>query len=176
MLCRLTAAALLQKMTLKHRIIPYFIIERKRGGAEWRVKGVDLVCPLSGHIVYYCPVGRGDPTPPGKIKIIPLVVGASIARPCGLPVAWQCPCDCNGRHICRPYKLTRDFCVAAKPRAGHAPPLPCDHFYCRRFASCPAGLCCFAQKTARAGCAYTQNAKVCIYALTLHRYAGILAT
>ena len=38
------------------------------------------------------------------VAIIPLVVGASIARPRGLPVISQCPCDCNGRHICRPYK------------------------------------------------------------------------
>ena len=34
------------------------------------------------------------------------------------------------RHSSRAYKPTRIFCVAAKLRAGHAPPLPRDDFYC----------------------------------------------
>ena len=47
-------------------------------------------------VVFYCPVGRGDPTPPWR-----------------LPVISHYRCGGNGRHICRPYSLTRDFRVAA---------------------------------------------------------------
>ena len=65
----------------------------------------------------YCPVGRGDPTPPGSIKFYrnfpPLVVGASIARPWRLPVRLHYRCGCNGRHICRPYRPARNFRVAS---------------------------------------------------------------
>ncbi len=38
------------------------------------------------------------------VAIIPLVVGASIARPRGLPVISHCPCDCNGRSMTAPTK------------------------------------------------------------------------
>ena len=45
--------------------------------------------------VFYCPVGRGDPTPP-----------------CGLPVISHYRCGGNGRHICRPYKPNHKVRVA----------------------------------------------------------------
>ena len=44
---------------------------------------------------FYCPVGRGDPTPP-----------------CGLAVISHCRCGGNGRHICRPYKPNHNVRVA----------------------------------------------------------------
>ncbi len=45
------------------------------------------------------------------MAILPLGVGASIARPRGLPVRLICRGDCNGRHICRPYGVM-NFVVA----------------------------------------------------------------
>ena len=47
-----------------------------------------------------------------------------------LPIRSICRCDCNGRHICRPYKPTRNIVIAINPRAGRAPPLPQKDFYC----------------------------------------------
>ena len=71
----------------------------------WCVRRADTF--LYGAMIFYFPVGRGDPTPP-----------------CNLPGISHCRVGCNGRHICRPYKLTRKIIIAVKPRAGRAPPLP----------------------------------------------------
>ena len=68
-----------------------------------------------GVVIFYCPVGRGDPTPP-----------------CNLPVISHYRCSGNGRHICRPYKATRKIIITIKPQAGQCPaPAP-------RFLNVPA--------------------------------------
>ncbi len=53
------------------------------------------------------------------IAIRPLAVGASIARPRGLPVRSTCRNGCGGRHICRPYKSTRRIVIAIMAPAFH---------------------------------------------------------
>ena len=86
---------------------------------EFRVK---IWCARrAGTVLIYCPVGR-------LARIYPSLVGASLARPCGLPVRLICRDGCNGRHICRPYGPTRNITVAVLSRAGRAPPLPCNGF------------------------------------------------
>ena len=48
-------------------------------------------------VVFYCPVGRGDPTPP-----------------CGLPVISHCPDDCNGRSMTATTPLSLLFVLAPR--------------------------------------------------------------
>ena len=75
---------------------------------------------------------RGNGQPP-QISPSSVTCGDSFPQKGGslswsLPGRLPCWEDCNGRHICRPYKPTRKFFISIRSRAGHAPPLPRDGF------------------------------------------------
>ena len=54
-------------------------------------------------VVLYCPVERGDLTPPCKWAVTAKRQGGVKTVPCRLAVRLHCRGGCNGRHLCRPY-------------------------------------------------------------------------
>ena len=79
--------------------------------------------------------------------------GTHSCVPCGLPVIPHHRDGCGGRHICRPYKSTRNVHVAVMSWAGRAPPLPRHDLYCLvgRGDPTPPGEICNNRKSARRG-------------------------
>ena len=67
-------------------------------------------------------------TPPCKWAATAKQQGGVLTVPCRLPVRLHCRDGCNGRHICRPYKLTRYIHYTIRSRAGLAPPLRSGEF------------------------------------------------
>ena len=80
---------------------------------------------------FYCPVGRGDPTPPGSFAITGNFRQVCRGRIYASRAVY--PSDCIVGKIARaaympPLQATRKFFIFIRSRAGHAPPLPGGEF------------------------------------------------
>ena len=88
--------------------------------------------PLRGKVARYAPdegrmSGNRNFPPHQSPSVTASPKGGSLS--CGLPVTSHFGYGCNGRHICRPYGLTRYIHYNIRSRAGLAPPLPGDVFF-----------------------------------------------